>query len=248
MANDLPALSDPDLVLRIRRGDEAALGTLYDRHGRLLYGSVLRFVGDRQLAEEVVQDTFVALWRGADRFDATAGGLAGWLLRIARNRAIDRLRAAARRPALVELAELPGSGTDGWDGAAPMTVASDPSADPAVTAEREWARALVRTALSTMPEPERITLELAYGHELTQAEIADRLGWPLGTVKSRTRRALASLRTALEGVPELADTAAAMPELASASSAPHGKSELSPATSPPTRDPGGPSVGHQGHA
>jgi RNA polymerase sigma-70 factor (ECF subfamily) len=208
MTDERPTLSDPELVLRLHRGDEAALGAIYDRHGGLLYGSVLRFVGDRQMAEEVVQDTFVTLWRDADRFDPSVGGLPGWLLRIARNRAIDRLRAAARRPSLVELSAIPGVSPGTADDGVPRLHEQDATADPAERAERAWTRSLVRTALSTMPEPERLALELAYVQDLTQAEIAERLGWPLGTVKSRTRRGLASLRLVLEGVPDLADTAA----------------------------------------
>lgn len=204
--------ADPDLMVRVAAGDEAALATVYDRHVDTVYGSLVRFLGDRQAAEEIAQDTFVLAWRHAARFDAGQGNLAGWLLRIARNRAIDRLRAAARRPAVIGLAGFgddPGA-PEGGSGAGQAGLrvvglaAGSPAPDPEEHAAREWSRAVVRTALAAMPPAERQALELAYDEELSQTEIAARLGWPLGTVKSRTRRALAALRTALEGVPGLA--------------------------------------------
>jgi RNA polymerase sigma-70 factor (ECF subfamily) len=207
---DLTALADPELMARVAGGDELALGAIYDRHATLVYGTVLRFVRDTHATEEIVQDTFLTAWRRSDRYRADAGSLAGWLLRIARNRAIDRLRAAARRPAVVALsADSVERGERELD-----RLASDrlggryPDGEPETLATRRWAGAVVRTALSAMPEPERRALELAYDEGLTQAEIATTLNWPLGTVKSRTRRALAGLRTALEGVPDLVDAAA----------------------------------------
>lgn len=201
--------TDPELMARVAVGDEAALESVYDRHVQTLYGAVVRFLGDRQAAEEIVQDTFVLAWRHAGRFDAAQGSLTGWLLRIARNRAIDRGRAAARRPVLLGLSGLDDDGRPpeadsggGQAGLRPLGLAAGAaSPDPEEHAARAWSRAVVRTALSSMPEAERRALELAYDEELSQSEIADRLGWPLGTVKSRTRRALATLRTALEGVP-----------------------------------------------
>jgi RNA polymerase sigma-70 factor, ECF subfamily len=92
---------------RIAMGDEAAFAAVYDRHSALVYGAVVRFVGDREAAAEVVQDAFMALWRRANQFDASSGSLAGWLLGIARHRAIDRYRAESRRPtaAAVSLAD-----------------------------------------------------------------------------------------------------------------------------------------------
>ncbi len=209
---DSSSLADAELMARIAAGDESALGAIYDRHGNVVYGSVLRFLGDRQAAEEVVQDAFLAIWREARRYEASTGSAAGWLLRIARNRAIDRLRAAARRPVLLDLVGLvPGPEADGvldramaTRGRAVGTV--DPGPEDLIT--QRWSQAVVRTALSAMPEMERRALELAYDEDLTQVEIGVRLGWPLGTVKSRTRRALATLRTVLEGVPGLVDDGA----------------------------------------
>jgi len=206
---DHSSLADAELMARIAAGDESALGTIYDRHGDVVYGSVLRFLGDRQAAEEVVQDAFLAIWREAGRYDAETGNAAGWLLRIARNRAIDRLRAAARRPVVMDLAGFTaGTATNGAlervmaSGRLPVGTV-DPGPEDLIT--QRWSQAVVRTALSAMPDLERRALELAYDEDLTQVEIGVRLGWPLGTVKSRTRRALATLRTVLEGVPGLVD-------------------------------------------
>ena len=203
--------ADPELMARVSARDEAALASVYDRYMDTIYGSVVRFLGDRQLAEEVAQDTFLAAWRGAGGFDPAAGSLPGWLLRIARTRAIDRLRSAARRPSTLGMAGLdedrgwPEGGSSRTPGALRASADTPASPDPEEAATREWSRAVVRTALSAMPPDERRALELAYDEQLSQVEIAARLGWPLGTVKSRTRRALATLRTALEGVPGLGD-------------------------------------------
>jgi RNA polymerase sigma-70 factor (ECF subfamily) len=160
----------------------------------------------------VVQETYLAMWNRPDGYAAEKGSLVGWLLAIARHRAIDRLRAASRRPVVVALA--PGT-SDGAESdlerlmALGQPVASAAMDDqPPDIAERRWVRALVRTALDGMPEPERRALELAYDDGLTQAEIAERLGWPLGTVKTRTRRALLRLRATLESVPDIVPWAA----------------------------------------
>jgi RNA polymerase sigma-70 factor (ECF subfamily) len=168
---------------------------------------------DRQAAEEIVQDAFVAFWRQASTYEPAAGTLVGWLLRIARNKAIDRARATARRPKLVD----PTGGDEDVSGALERALSAgrlvgggtdrDTAPDQVVT--REWTRAVVRTALSAMPEMERRPLELAYDEGLTQTEVAERLGWPLGTVKTRTRRGLAVLRGVLEGVPDLVSEPAA---------------------------------------
>jgi RNA polymerase sigma-70 factor (ECF subfamily) len=204
---DRASMADPELMARVAGGDELALGAIYDRHATLVYGTVLRFLRDRHASEEIVQDTFLIAWRRSDTYVPGAGSLAGWLLRIARNRAIDRLRSRARRPVLVDLssfgAEHDGRGSTDRVAASATGLMAD--AEPETVVARRWAGSVVRTALSAMPQTERQTLELAYDEGLSQAEIAARLGWPLGTVKSRTRRALASLRTALEGIPGLVE-------------------------------------------
>jgi RNA polymerase sigma-70 factor (ECF subfamily) len=199
------AWDDDRLVAeRIAMGDEAAFAAAYDRHAPLVYGAVVRFVGDREAAAEVVQDAFMALWRRAHQFDASSGSLAGWLLGIARHRAIDRYRAESRRPtaAAVSLA-------DSFTSAEPV-FAEAPSGfgsdfDPTEVAELHWRQSVVRTLVADLPESERDVLMLAYARGLSQTEIAERTGTPLGTVKSRTRRALAHLRLRLAGVPDLVD-------------------------------------------
>ncbi len=207
MTGDPATIPDDALASLIAGGDQEAFAAVYDRYADILFGSVVRFLRDREAAEEVVQDAYLALWRHADRYLPSAGSLLGWLLRIARNKAIDRTRMAARRPRAVVDARGEDEAPDGLERAlAAGTLAGGVDVDaPEQVATREWTRAVVRTALSAMPELERHALELAYDEGLTQAEIARRLGWPLGTVKTRTRRGLAMLRTALEGVPELVD-------------------------------------------
>ncbi len=207
---DLPfAASDADLAIRMASGDETAFAAVYDRHVDVVYGSVVRFLHDREAAEEVVQDAYVAVWRHAEQYVPSAGSLLGWLLRIARNKAIDRIRATTRRPRLVVLGGL----DDDQEGELDRALASgrgvgnanEGPVGPEAETTLAWTRAVVRTALSAMPVPERQVLELAYDAGLTQVEIAERLDWPLGTVKTRTRRGLAALRAVLEDVPHLID-------------------------------------------
>jgi RNA polymerase sigma-70 factor (ECF subfamily) len=208
MTDEPVATSDASLVERMVAGDQAAFTAIYDRHVDVVYGSVTRFLGDRGAAEEIVQDAFLAIWRRADTYLPGAGSVLGWLLGIARNKAIDRMRASARRPRLVATS---GAGDDrSADGLDALLAAGLPVAtgmgeedDPERAATQAWTRAVVRAALSAMPGPERQALELAYDEDLTQTQIAERLGWPLGTVKTRTRRGLDRLRGALESVPDL---------------------------------------------
>ncbi len=195
---------DAVLVLAVAAGSEEAFGALYDRHAAGVHAVALRMTGDRGTAEEVVQETFLALWNRAEAFDPGVASLRTWLRSIARNRGVDRLRAAGRRPQLVA---LPGGMGDD-DVSASMErldpdlavfggAARDP--DPVLAAEAVDTRELIVEALAGMPEDERTVIVLAYQQELSQSEIAERLGWPLGTVKTRTRRALGRLRSILEG-------------------------------------------------
>ena len=191
------------LVRAVASGSEEALAALYDRHVDGVHAVALRLTGDRGIAEEVVQETFLALWNRAELFDPEVASLGTWLRSIARNRTVDRLRAIGRRPTLVSLAG-PGDSDDadagferlGPDATVLGGAAPDPSPEDA--AEAASVRAMIAAALATMPEPERTVIVLAYREGLTQQEIAERLGWPLGTVKTRTRRALARLRELLE--------------------------------------------------
>ena len=190
--------SDRLIVDRIAAGDEDAFALAYDRYADLLYGSLVRFTGDREAAAEIVQDTFMALWRRAGQFDERAGTLAGWLLAIARHRAVDVHRARIRRPALAVAAD---------ETRAPPQRDDQPDGDPHSVAAQRWLQAVVRTAVSELPDGERVVLMLAYSSGLSQSEISGRTGLALGTVKSRTRRAMAHLRTRLSAWPGLLDEA-----------------------------------------
>jgi RNA polymerase sigma-70 factor, ECF subfamily len=194
---------DTALVREVAVGSQEALAALYDRHADAVYAAAIRLTSDRQVAEEVVQETFLALWNRAELFNPTTGSLAAWLHTIARNRTVDRLRAAGRRPSLVPLSSA--AGNDEHDTAALERIAANGTvlggADLGRGPEGELAatelRGVIKDALAELPEHERTALVLAYGSDLTQSEIAEKLGWPLGTVKTRTRRALMRLREAL---------------------------------------------------
>jgi RNA polymerase sigma-70 factor (ECF subfamily) len=187
LAEDRPPGDDAALVRLVAAGSESALGDLYDRYVDAVYAAASRLTSDRHIAEEVVQETFLALWNRAELFDPKIGSLAAWLHTIARNRTVDRLRAAGRRPNLIPLSSAAGED------------------EQAATELRQ----VLRDALAELPDAERTAIVLAYREELTQTEIAERLGWPLGTVKTRTRRALLRLRGAL--AEELGPGAAPMP-------------------------------------
>ena len=172
--------SDEDLIRCILSGDEVALGVLYDRYGGRVYSVAKRILQDAGAAEEVLQDIFHQLWRAAKSYDSARGALGSWLLVMARNRSIDRLR--RRTPAVEEeiAANLHGALPD----------------IQSVAARNEMA-GRVRAALQALPEPQRQAMELAYFEGLTQSEISKRTGDPLGTVKTRLRTALASLKAEL---------------------------------------------------
>jgi RNA polymerase sigma-70 factor (ECF subfamily) len=195
--------SDAELVARLVAGDEAVLGELYDRHADAVFRVAYRLLGDRGQAEDVLQETILALWNRAELYDPAQAPLGAWLLSIARHRAVDRLRARGRRPPALPLSAVLGPDETGDQGfervlAEGALVASGaPGPDPAAATDAAWLRGAVREALAAIPDQERQALELAYYHELSQSEIAARLGWPLGTVKTRTRRALARLRATL---------------------------------------------------
>lgn len=207
------------LVAAVAAGSEDALAVLYDRHAAALHATAFRLTGDRGVAEDVVQEVFLTLWNRADRFDASIGSLAAWLGTIARNRAVDRLRAAGRRPQLVVLGRAgdEGSADEALERALhgrQGTGAGSAATDPAAAFDVAEAGEAIRAALASMPDPEREVILLAYRDELSQSEIAARLGWPLGTVKTRTRRALAWLREVLADVygPGLAPVPLVVPD------------------------------------
>ncbi|HEY8845649.1 MAG TPA: sigma-70 family RNA polymerase sigma factor [Candidatus Limnocylindrales bacterium] len=203
MTGDRRRADDAALVREVAAGSEDALGMLYDQYVDAVYAASSRLTADRQIAEEVVQETFLALWNRAELFDPAVGSLAAWLHTIARNRTVDRLRAAGRRPSLVPFSAT--SGEDEQDSAAldrlvaTGTVLGGAHLGPGPEGELATTelRQVLRDALEELPDAERTAIVLAYREELSQTEIAERLGWPLGTVKTRTRRALLRLRGAL---------------------------------------------------
>jgi len=172
--------TDGELIERVAGGDRPAFEELYRRYVRAVLGLALRRIGDRGRAEDATQDAFVAIWRSARTFDPRRGAGAPWLYAVARNAITDGLR---RTPAATS--EL----QDGPTG--------DP--DPSEQAESGWTAWRVHRALEGLPEHERPLIELAYWRGLSQSEIAESLGIPLGTVKTRTRSALARLANELEG-------------------------------------------------
>jgi RNA polymerase sigma-70 factor, ECF subfamily len=212
-------LDDAALVREVATGSQDALAELYDRHASAVFAAACRLTTDRQMAEEVVQETFLAVWNRAELFNPATGSLAAWLHTIARNRTVDRLRAAGRRPRLVSVSAV--GPDDEPESVALERLAAGAIAGGAVMGDADLGgapeaalvsaelRETLRQALDTMPDTERTVILLAYRMDLTQSEIADRLGWPLGTVKTRTRRALLRLREVLADAvdPELAPIA-----------------------------------------
>jgi RNA polymerase sigma-70 factor (ECF subfamily) len=198
-----PARTDSELVAEVATGNSDALAELYDRHADALYRAAYRRLGDRHLAEEILQDTFLSLWNRAELFDESQGSLRAWLGTIARNRSIDRLRASGRRPSPAPLSGLADDDDErvmGRISQEALIASGTRPIDPEVEADRTEVRRAVLAALAGMPDSERRALEMAYFEDLTQSEIATRLGWPIGTVKTRTRRGLFRLRSVLANV------------------------------------------------
>ena len=181
------SLDDPDLLRRMRLGDEAALEALYARYGGLLYTLAVRIVGDRELAREVVQDTFLRSWDGRETYDEQRGRVSWWLMGIARNRAIDLLRSRSHQQRIRERA----ASREG------------PAASAGDLSDTVSERVTVLHALRTLSDAQRTAIELAYYQGLTQMEIAEQLGQPLGTVKGRIREAMERLRGLLSPVLQL---------------------------------------------
>lgn len=177
-------------MARMSAGDDAALAQLYDRWSRSVFALVVHLVRDADDAEDVVEEAFWQAWRQASRYEASRGEVGTWLLTIARTRALDRIRARRR---LREEPLSPVSLDDPQTAAGVSTSADDPSTG----AEASERRAKVAEALKALPVEQREVLELAYFSGLSQTEIADRTGQPLGTVKTRTRLAAQKLRERL---------------------------------------------------
>ena len=196
--------SDASLVNQLIEGSEDALAVLYDRHANVVYAAAMRASRDRSIAAEVVQDTFLTLWNRAELFDDSRGALPAWLVTIARNRALDRLRAAARHERAATFASFGRTDEDNhtiadWlTTSGDLVAAADPELRPEIALSNKETRAAVEKALASLAPMERRVIELAYDGGLSQSEIAARLGWPIGTVKTRTRRALRQLRDRFE--------------------------------------------------
>ena len=181
VTRELSHLSDEALVLLAARSQQAALAELYDRYGRPAYGLALRILRDEALAEDAVQEAFLGVWRGAARFLPERGKASTWILTLVHRRAVDLVRREERRRAdTLEHAPEPVGGGD--------------------VDEEAWLRLQrerVQAALRQLPDQQREALELAYYGGFTQSELAERLGQPLGTIKSRMFMGLARLRELL---------------------------------------------------
>nr|MCH9687124.1 sigma-70 family RNA polymerase sigma factor [Deltaproteobacteria bacterium] len=166
-------MDDIEVIREAARGEVQALATLYDRYAGLMLSMSNRMLGDKTMAEDLVQDVFMEVWRRAHAFDASRGSVRTWLLVRLRSRALDRLRSAKHRREVTV------------DEVSPREASPTPE-DPELSPDR----ALVREVVQQLPEEQRVVIELSYFHGLSSAEIATRMGSPLGTVKSRTAAAL----------------------------------------------------------
>jgi RNA polymerase sigma-70 factor (ECF subfamily) len=186
MPKDLAHLSDEALVALIVRSDDVALAELYERYGRVAYNLAYRILRDETLAEDAVQEAFLAVWRSAGRFLPERSKASTWILTLVHRRAVDLVRREERRRA------------------EPLDEALEPAGD--ATDETAWLRLereRVQAALRQLPDQQREALELAYYGGFTQSELAERLGQPLGTIKSRMFAGLARMRELLaEAAPE----------------------------------------------
>jgi RNA polymerase sigma-70 factor (ECF subfamily) len=180
------AMEDGDVVGRLQRRDPQALAELYDRYGGMIYRLVLRIVRDTGIAEDLVQETFLRAWNRAGGFDSERGAAGPWLLAIARNRALDYLRAQSRRgPNTMELNETEH----------PARFVDFPSEALNFDLARQ-----VKRAMEQLSREQRETIQLAYFEGMSQSEIAERMGQPLGTVKTWMRRAMLRMRETMGSV------------------------------------------------
>lgn len=179
----LAVVVGPHLAERIAAGDAAALRAAYDEHAGRVLALALRIVRSKEEAEDVVQDTFLEVWRRASDYDVSRGELSSWIMSMARSRSIDRVRRARVRTRYAQTSEAP-----------------PPLETPADQAAASEDGTKIRDVLSTLPAEQRLALELAYFDGLTQQQIAERTAAPLGTVKTRLRLALEKLSTQLEAL------------------------------------------------
>lgn len=175
----LSTLDDASLLALLQRGDEGAMASLFDRYSKVVYSVALRVLRDPASAEDVLQEIFMQIWRNPDGFIATRGSLGGWLAVVSRNRSIDALR--RKRP------------TESVD-----DMALPSNYNLAAEAERNSLMEKARGVIHLLPMEQRKTLEMAFFDGLTHSEIAEMTGDPLGTVKTRIRSALTTLRKAFQ--------------------------------------------------
>lgn len=178
---DFPSLDDRALVAEAARGEVKAFAALYDRFAGLMLATAKRMLGDRGGAEDLVHDVFMEVWRSCDSYDPNRATVRTWILVRLRSRALDRLRSATVRREVTSDEVTPNESAPG---------AEDPSLAPD--------RAAVVRALTELPDEQRIVIELSYFQGLSSSEIAERMGSPLGTVKSRTAAGLAKIRSAMQ--------------------------------------------------
>jgi RNA polymerase sigma-70 factor (ECF subfamily) len=181
MARSFAHLSDEAVVALVARSDQEALAELYDRFGRVAYGLALRMLRDEKLAEDAVQEGFLAAWRNADRFMPERAKASTWLLTLVHRRAVDLVRREERRRT------------------EPLPERSEPAATDSAEDDAwlRFERERVQAALGQLPDQQREALELAYYGGFTQSELAERLGQPVGTIKSRMFAGLSRLRELL---------------------------------------------------
>ena len=172
-------LNDWSLLERIQQKDEGALSVLYDRYSGLVYSEAKRILRDTGAAEEILQDLFYQVWRTADRFDANRGSFAGWMLVAARNRALSKLRKKGDK------------GEELDDNRVDVKVNLENSAQQSLLVQK------IRAVLGSLPEGQREAVECAYFEGMTHTEIAEKTGQPLGTVKTRIRMAMDTLKKVL---------------------------------------------------
>jgi RNA polymerase sigma-70 factor (ECF subfamily) len=190
MPGETAPITDPAEDIRllqlVAQGDRAAFAQLYDRFSGVLFATALSVLNSREAAEDVLQDAFLMIWEKAPLYDAERGKPLTWALTLTRNKAIDRLRAAQRRRRLHDEAERETLTDEQFD--------DRDSFMAVLSAERG---ALVREALQQLSAEQRHAIELTFFHSLTQFEVAEQLGQPLGTIKARIRRGLMKLREVL---------------------------------------------------
>jgi len=182
-------LSDEILAAHVAQGDQTAFETLYDRHASMVLGITLRIIGERAVAEDIVQETFWRMWQSVDAYQSQRGSFTGWLFRIARNLAIDAYRRRGGSPKAI---------SDETDTEPILDRMPDPDKNVRRQAHSNRMAQQARKALKTLPNEQRQVIELAYFSGMTQQEIAKATGQPPGTIHTRARLGMQKLREALE--------------------------------------------------